>query len=324
MAAAGAGGPTGPGGARGVDVRSNRPASEAACPRCALRHRRDRLRVCGHLREMAAASGLEAVMQNAGRVPALPGALERAAAGHAPGGAARNAPDFLAPHVEFDPAVPEPVRTLLVDPPDQRRPAAGGGALRPGRPAGRPAAAGAGATELGALRDGPAGASAASPLRPRRPASAMWVQRRIALRPRARGVHLVTRELVEALPELADLEVGLAHLFIQHTSASLALNENASPDVRTDLEAWLDHAVPDGTPYFRHTLEGPDDMPAHVKAVVVGESLTLPIARGRLELGIWQGVLPVRAPRLGRVALGRGHPLGGRRLPAATGASLTG
>ena len=116
------------------------------------------------------------------------------------------------------------------------------------------------------------------------------VQRRIALRPRARGVHLVTREVVEALPELGELEVGIAHLFIQHTSASLALNENASPDVRTDLEAWLDHAVPEGTPYFRHTLEGPDDMPAHVKAVVVGESLTLPVARGRLELGVWQGV----------------------------------
>ena len=118
----------------------------------------------------------------------------------------------------------------------------------------------------------------------------MWVQRRIPLRPRARGVHLVTREVAEALPELADLEVGVAHLFIQHTSASLALNENASPDVRSDLEAWLDHAVPDGTPYFRHTLEGPDDMPAHVKAVIVGESLTVPIARGRLQLGTWQGV----------------------------------
>jgi secondary thiamine-phosphate synthase enzyme len=118
----------------------------------------------------------------------------------------------------------------------------------------------------------------------------VWVQRRIGLRARARGVHLVTREVVEALPELGDLEVGIAHLFIQHTSASLALNENASPDVRTDLEAWLDHAVPEGTPYFRHTLEGRDDMPAHVKAVLVGESLTLPIAQGRLDLGIWQGV----------------------------------
>jgi secondary thiamine-phosphate synthase enzyme len=118
----------------------------------------------------------------------------------------------------------------------------------------------------------------------------MWVQRRISLRPRRRGIHLVTREVAEALPELAELEVGIAHLFIQHTSASLALNENASPDVRTDLEAWLDHVVPDATPYFRHTMEGPDDMPSHVKAVIVGESLTLPIAQGRLALGTWQGV----------------------------------
>jgi secondary thiamine-phosphate synthase enzyme len=118
----------------------------------------------------------------------------------------------------------------------------------------------------------------------------MWIQRRISLRPRPRGVHLVTGEVVEALPELGVLEVGIAHLFIRHTSASLALNENASPDVRTDLEAWLDHAVPDGTPYFRHRLEGPDDMPAHVKAVIVGESLTLPVSRGRLALGTWQGI----------------------------------
>jgi secondary thiamine-phosphate synthase enzyme len=84
--------------------------------------------------------------------------------------------------------------------------------------------------------------------------------------------------------------VGLAHVFIRHTSASLALNENASPDVRADLEAWLDDAVPDGWPAFRHTLEGPDDMPAHVKAVLVGESLILPVAGGRLSLGTWQGI----------------------------------
>ena len=83
---------------------------------------------------------------------------------------------------------------------------------------------------------------------------------------------------------------GSPHLFIRHTSASLALNENASPDVRADLDEWLDRAVPDDTPWFRHTLEGPDDMPAHVKAVLVGPSLTVPIARGRLDLGTWQGV----------------------------------
>jgi secondary thiamine-phosphate synthase enzyme len=86
------------------------------------------------------------------------------------------------------------------------------------------------------------------------------------------------------------MRVGLVHLLILHTSASLALNENASPDVRTDLTAWLDRAVPDGAPYFRHTLEGPDDMPAHVKSVLTGESLTLPVTGGRLALGTWQGV----------------------------------
>ena len=118
----------------------------------------------------------------------------------------------------------------------------------------------------------------------------VWVQRTFALRPRPRGIHLVTREVVEAMPELAAIRVGIAQLFIRHTSASLALNENASPDVRADLDEWLDRAVPDDTPWFRHTLEGPDDMPAHVKAVLVGPSLTLPIARGRLDLGTWQGV----------------------------------
>jgi len=112
----------------------------------------------------------------------------------------------------------------------------------------------------------------------------------MVLRARPRGVHLVTREIVEAVPEMAAVEVGLAHLFIRHTSASLALNENASPDVRADLEAWFSRAVPDGSPEFRHTLEGADDMPAHVKAIIVGESLTLPVEGGRLALGTWQGV----------------------------------
>ena len=118
----------------------------------------------------------------------------------------------------------------------------------------------------------------------------MWVQRTFALSPRPRGIHLVTREVVEALPELAAIRVGMAHLFIRHTSASLALNENASPDVRADLDEWLARAVPDDTPWFRHTLEGPDDMPAHVKAVLVGPSLSIPIARGHFDLGHWQGI----------------------------------
>jgi secondary thiamine-phosphate synthase enzyme len=118
----------------------------------------------------------------------------------------------------------------------------------------------------------------------------MWVQREIALDPRPRGFHLVTREVVDALPELGELEIGLAHLLIQHTSASLTLNENASPDVRRDFESWFDAAVPEDAPFWTHTLEGPDDMPAHIKASVLGPSLTIPIRQGRLALGTWQGI----------------------------------
>jgi len=118
----------------------------------------------------------------------------------------------------------------------------------------------------------------------------MWLQRAIRLRERSRGFHLVTEEVLEALPELAEVSVGLAHLLIQHTSASLALNENASPEVRHDFEAWFDRAVPEGAPYWTHTLEGDDDMPAHVKAALLGPSLTLPVGDGRLGLGTWQGI----------------------------------
>jgi secondary thiamine-phosphate synthase enzyme len=96
--------------------------------------------------------------------------------------------------------------------------------------------------------------------------------------------------VTESLPELGDVGAGLLHLFIRHTSASLTLNENASPDVRADLERWLDRAVPEGADHWRHTLEGPDDMPAHVKSVLTGTSLTLPVTEGRLALGTWQGV----------------------------------
>ncbi len=117
-----------------------------------------------------------------------------------------------------------------------------------------------------------------------------WVRRRIELPPRPRGFHLVTGEVLEALPELSRVQTGLLHLLIQHTSASLALNENASPDVRRDLETWFDQAVPEGARYWTHTLEGPDDMPAHVKSVLVGPSLTLPVGGGRLALGTWQGI----------------------------------
>lgn len=118
----------------------------------------------------------------------------------------------------------------------------------------------------------------------------MWIQRRIELRARPRGFHLVTSEIVDAVPELGSLSVGIATVFMQHTSASLTLNENASPDVRRDFAAWFDHAVPDGADLFAHTLEGPDDMPAHIKASLTGSSLTIPISRGSLALGTWQGI----------------------------------
>lgn len=118
----------------------------------------------------------------------------------------------------------------------------------------------------------------------------MWCQRQITLAARARGFHLVTTEVLDALPELAELHVGLLHLLIAHTSASLALNENASPDVRRDFESWASRMVPEEAPYWTHTLEGSDDMPAHIKAALFGPSLTLPISRGRLALGTWQGI----------------------------------
>ena len=118
----------------------------------------------------------------------------------------------------------------------------------------------------------------------------MWLQRTVRLPARSRGFHLVTDEVREALPELAEVSVGLLHLLIQHTSASLALNENAAPEVRRDFESWFNRAVPEGAPYWTHTLEGDDDMPAHIKAALLGPSLTLPIREGRLALGTWQGI----------------------------------
>jgi secondary thiamine-phosphate synthase enzyme len=118
----------------------------------------------------------------------------------------------------------------------------------------------------------------------------MWIQREISLDPRPRGFHLVTREVLGALPELGDVAVGLLHLLIRHTSASLTLNENASPDVRRDFESYFDEAVPEDARYWTHTDEGPDDMPAHIKASLMGPSLMLPVARGRLALGTWQGI----------------------------------
>ena len=118
----------------------------------------------------------------------------------------------------------------------------------------------------------------------------MWIQQQVRLRARPRGFHLVTDEIVDGVPGLASLEAGMALVFMQHTSASLTINENASPDVRRDFAAWFDRAVPDGADYFAHTLEGPDDMPAHIKSSLTGASLVLPVRDGRLALGTWQGI----------------------------------
>ncbi|MCH8541927.1 MAG: secondary thiamine-phosphate synthase enzyme YjbQ [Alcanivorax sp.] len=118
----------------------------------------------------------------------------------------------------------------------------------------------------------------------------MWHQHEIVLRPRPRGFHLVTEEVCAALPALAQVKVGLLHLFIRHTSASLAINENADPDVRGDLERHFNVMVPERAPHYEHTLEGPDDMPAHIKSVLIGPDLMIPVKGGRLQLGTWQGI----------------------------------
>lgn len=117
-----------------------------------------------------------------------------------------------------------------------------------------------------------------------------WYQTNITLRSRPRGIHLVTSEILTGLDRLGEFRTGLAHLFIRHTSASLALNENADPDVRHDVEEHINRMVPENAPYYRHTMEGPDDMPAHIKAILIGPSLTIPVARGGLALGTWQGI----------------------------------
>ena len=116
-----------------------------------------------------------------------------------------------------------------------------------------------------------------------------WSQTTLELPALSRGFHLITRRVVEALPAIGETRVGLLHVFIQHTSASLTLNENADPDVRVDLEASFNAIAPESFPYT-HTCEGPDDMPAHVKASLLGASLSIPVRDGRLALGTWQGI----------------------------------
>ena len=116
-----------------------------------------------------------------------------------------------------------------------------------------------------------------------------WIQKTVELPAKRRGLHLITGEITDTIPELSHYAVGLLHIFIQHTSASLTINENADPDVRVDLESSLNALAPENFPYT-HTMEGPDDMPAHVKASLLGSSISIPIANGRLCLGTWQGI----------------------------------
>ncbi|NVH46099.1 secondary thiamine-phosphate synthase enzyme YjbQ [Photobacterium damselae] len=118
----------------------------------------------------------------------------------------------------------------------------------------------------------------------------MWQQKQIELTAKSRGFHLISDEIEQQLPELAQYTVGLCHIFILHTSASLTINENADPTVRSDLEAHINKLVPERAPYYRHTYEGDDDMPAHIKASLLGSSVMIPIKNGRLALGTWQGI----------------------------------
>ena len=118
----------------------------------------------------------------------------------------------------------------------------------------------------------------------------MWLQKPIKLPAKPRGFHLVSDEILQNLPELSTINVGLLHLFLQHTSASLSINENADSSVRRDMEAYFNQLAPEDAPYFEHTYEGSDDMPAHIKSALLGCEISLPITQGRLQLGTWQGI----------------------------------
>jgi len=118
----------------------------------------------------------------------------------------------------------------------------------------------------------------------------MWFQKEIKLKPRHRGFHLITEEVLAQIPELGNVNIGLLNVFIKHTSASLTINENADPTVRQDFESYFNHAVPEDEPYYKHMDEGSDDLPAHLKSSLLGCSLNIPISKGRLSMGIWQGI----------------------------------
>jgi secondary thiamine-phosphate synthase enzyme len=118
----------------------------------------------------------------------------------------------------------------------------------------------------------------------------MWIQKEIKLKPRVRGFHLITDEILSQLPELKEVSVGLLNVFIKHTSASLTINENADPTVRQDFESYFNKFVPEDEPYYRHLDEGSDDLPSHIKSSILGSNHSIPITNGKLNMGIWQGI----------------------------------
>ncbi len=118
----------------------------------------------------------------------------------------------------------------------------------------------------------------------------MWIQKEITLNPKPRGFHLITDEVLNGIPEIKEISIGTMQVFIKHTSASLTINEDADPSVRTDFESHFNQLVPENQPYYRHTIEGSDDIPAHLKSSILGFSLNIPITNGRLNLGTWQGI----------------------------------
>lgn len=118
----------------------------------------------------------------------------------------------------------------------------------------------------------------------------MWIQKEISLNPKPRGFHLITNEIIQNLQEIGDISIGTMEIFIKHTSASLTINEDADPTVRNDFESHFNQIVPENAPYYKHTIEGPDDMPAHLKSSILGSSVTIPITNGTLNLGTWQGI----------------------------------
>jgi secondary thiamine-phosphate synthase enzyme len=118
----------------------------------------------------------------------------------------------------------------------------------------------------------------------------MWFQKEISIKPKQRGFHLITDEIVSQFPEIKKIKTGLVNIFIKHTSASLTLNENYDPDVRADMEKFFTHTVKENEPHYVHTSEGADDMPAHIKSTIIGASLSIPITKGNLNLGTWQGI----------------------------------